>query len=607
MKGYITKEQLSDSLKNELSDFSSQLEHIENKSTITITPYEFGAVGDGITDDTDALTKCLNFRDNVNIVFDKEKTYVINRGIKLTKNNVNIFGNNSTIKFIDNCSVLQEIYETTALDDISTMLYINGLNFISIYDLNLNGNCDNVYFVHDSEKYYGYMADINIDGIPDKYICTYGIKAYGTNNIKIKNCKITNIGGGIHAGGVWGSGILGKNILLENIEINNAFRDGIVITDCDGPVLNNIKVINTQRKGIQFYRSVINGTINNPHIVINENELKKWYPTWSTEQPDCEMSGIAIQNPNYTDYCINVIINNPYINVPKSCINIRNYSKNISINGGYISGEYGLRIYGGVQGYKLKDLEIKASKIGIEKNYFNRNCNNVAGQNNEIIENVRFINTINDIYYSSNEDCQINTINVLLNNNIFNKGVYIAQNKTNLFNIYTKDLESKTYNNVVIKNTTLNDNYIQRYKLFIKNKNNEIAPVNVYNKVARLKVSSINKTCVLKGYFSTASDSPISYTDFVLKFRTHWSDLTENVISNCIFPNKTNLEGCGIAIDCENVGGEKIINVYLKSSWTHSWHLVFEANYIDNEYIVEKCESEWIENVENVANLVEFI
>ena len=31
MKGHITKEQLSDSLKNELSKFSSQLEHIDNK------------------------------------------------------------------------------------------------------------------------------------------------------------------------------------------------------------------------------------------------------------------------------------------------------------------------------------------------------------------------------------------------------------------------------------------------------------------------------------------------------------------------------------------------------------------------------------------------
>ena len=54
MKGHITKEQLSDSLKNELNEFDSRLDHVTNYLTYEM----FGAKGDGVTDDSEAIKLC---------------------------------------------------------------------------------------------------------------------------------------------------------------------------------------------------------------------------------------------------------------------------------------------------------------------------------------------------------------------------------------------------------------------------------------------------------------------------------------------------------------------------------------------------------------------
>ena len=59
MKGYITKEQLSDSLKNEF-------DHKVNIYDLAVNIKNFGAKGDGVTNDTQAILNALNFAYNNN-------------------------------------------------------------------------------------------------------------------------------------------------------------------------------------------------------------------------------------------------------------------------------------------------------------------------------------------------------------------------------------------------------------------------------------------------------------------------------------------------------------------------------------------------------------
>ena len=396
---FLNNNDVINDIKTDLEEINSQLDTIKT----IVTPEMFGAKGDGITDDYTALMELFNYKDNVNIIFPKDKTYVVSRGLRIEKSGLTVYGNNSTIKFSDDCSVLQQIYDTKKSTNKIYLLYFDGNDNMSFYNLHLDGNADNVTFTHNGEIYHGYQQDIGIEGIPKLYICTYGFHGNGCNNVILDNCSVKHIGAPINLGGVWGSNDIKKNIIIKNVEIEDCFRDALVVCDCEDFLIENVKVTNGQRKGIQCYRNAHNGKIINCTITNNENEIRKWYPSWSSSNADAELSGIAIQNPGYSDVCTNIEVINPYVDVYKTALFIRNYSKNISVNRGYLKSRKTSSIdHSGVIDFILRDLTLIGSTC-IGNNYPKPPTTVTDTSSNVIIENVKMIGDLGTYYYVNDD------------------------------------------------------------------------------------------------------------------------------------------------------------------------------------------------------------
>ena len=335
-----------------------------NKGNKDITPEMFGAKGDGKTDDRKAIESCLNSNDNISIKFGKNKIYSLSKGqIKVTKKNITIEGNGSTLRYKTGNKILEQVKDGDEWDSI--MLTFNEDN-ITINNLNFDANADGTYFIYKGRKYYGYQQDIGIEGLPEKYITNDAISFNGNNN-SITNCKFNDFGSAIYAGGQWGTKDYRNNINIISCSFYNGFRDQVVCTDGNNFTIKDCKFENNQRKAIQFYRSCTKCLVDGCTIINNPDKIRKWYPTWSKDNYDAELAGIAISNPNCADNVNDVVIKNNKISTYKWCIIVRNFSESIIINSNTLqSNDVGLRIERGTRNeFDVNNNEFKDSYSGI--------------------------------------------------------------------------------------------------------------------------------------------------------------------------------------------------------------------------------------------------
>ncbi len=307
-----------------------------------ITPEMFGAKGDGKTDDRNALEACFNFDDNVKIKFQENKIYNLSKGqIQISKKNIIVEGNGSTLKYETGNKTLEEI--KAGNEENSIMLTFDQDN-ITINKLNFDANADGTYFIYNGEKYYGYQKDIGIEGLPPIYITNNALKFNGNNN-SITNCKFNDFGTAIDAGGEWGTSNYRSNTKIIGCSFCNGFRDQVVFTNGLDFTVKDCIFENNQRKAIQFYRSCTKCVVDGCTIINNPDEIRHWYPTWNKLNPDAELAGIAVTNPNYTDCVNDVILKNNKISTYKACIMIRNFSENIIISNNSLDSNYvGIRV-----------------------------------------------------------------------------------------------------------------------------------------------------------------------------------------------------------------------------------------------------------------------
>ncbi len=135
----------------------------------TINVHQFGAVGDGRTDDTDAIQAAIDNSDSRVVEFSNNKTYVTRNAIKIHNDNTVIHGNGAILfpHYINGIEIMPNEDDDEPIQSI----IINALNF----------NCSRAI-----SAIYAYRAtkvDIN----------ECNINTITTKGIEIKNCTFINV------------------------------------------------------------------------------------------------------------------------------------------------------------------------------------------------------------------------------------------------------------------------------------------------------------------------------------------------------------------------------------------------------------------------------
>ena len=266
----------------------------------TMNVKQFGAKGDGTTDDSLSVQTALNYNKNIII---KDGTYMIDAedGVSPVDNS-NIKIVNATLKAITNNLTNYKV------------LYINGVNNVSVEGGTIQGERN----THTGETgQWGHCIHIK-----------------DSSNILIKNIILKD---------AWGDGLYingGTNITSQNIICDNNRRQGISIIKA-----NNYHSINDEVKNT-------NGTAPESGIDIEPNtttDLIKNITIDNLYSHDNNGNGIDIALSELgSSSSTNIIINNP---------RIVNCTK--AISGGYPSGIKGEIIINNLYAYNLKSYGIQ--------------------------------------------------------------------------------------------------------------------------------------------------------------------------------------------------------------------------------------------------------
>jgi len=273
----------------------------EIEKTVSITDY--GAIGDGKTDNTEAINKCIANHDNVWIPEGIFRTNTIH-----IKSNLTVDGEGE-LKLID----LKHLISIINVENVK----INNITLNGNHEVDLNGELIDSHGVNILKRSTSiYINNVKFsnfakDGIYiNEYICQEG---FLPENIHITNCHIS----GIQRNGI--SVISGKNIQIENCDIssfklcgidiepniNNTLIDSIYVRNCTidkkyltpgaglqcsiGSANNNFSIF----KNIYFIGNTVSRSIRNKGFV-NAQASKNII----TESISIALQGFSVMNEN---------------------------------------------------------------------------------------------------------------------------------------------------------------------------------------------------------------------------------------------------------------------------------------------------------------------
>lgn len=214
-----------------------------------VTPEDYGAVGDGVTDDTVAINKALEHSNVLNM---NAKTYLVSAdqetAIAINANNKTINGNGATIKI------------KPVSDEYYKIIYAEGDTRIS-----------NLTIIGERDEHIGTSGEWGM-----------GISLANSNYANIENVTVKNC---------WGDGIyIGSknsetgengcaNVKITNCIIDNNRRNGISVINCDNFVIDGCTISNSNgtnpQSGIDIERNLNNeitkGIIKNCTFIDNHH------------------------------------------------------------------------------------------------------------------------------------------------------------------------------------------------------------------------------------------------------------------------------------------------------------------------------------------------
>lgn len=469
----MAKDGTLDKIINEqiFGELNDRIDKLEKSGGVVVSVKKWGAVGDGVTDDTTAFITCFNEITENNILYIPNGKYVINGTNEfllkcpIIGDNAHFLLANSYFRYNENCSVDGITFnysdKTTAISFKSATpakkVVIRNCNFVYLKQTPTNRNAVAVRVLSEISEienieiigYEGGVIYSNVVGLDSKYNTI--------NNIFGKNIEtLVDVEGYTNAATATGSlkNFDISNIVLENTDeelagiTNTVGCDCLLFTFVDNFNIQNITSIRAKERAI-YLNTCTNGTITNVYNYYSDN-IKIAGQNNVRNSYNIRVSNI-LTNECYLGSIFDVYdANNIFIsnfssinNVETdSLIRVRGKSREIFFDNGEIYGSYR-----GIISFEYNDSVINE--------LVNINFNDIV-MYNIINGNVDYgiVNTVNSkpnwLY-----NLTFNNINVEPQKNYVNT----SSNISHFINI--SDVDTISVNNCVIKNVNSSANILK--------------------------------------------------------------------------------------------------------------------------------------------------
>lgn len=246
-------------------------EFVENGINVSA----FGAVGDGVTDDTESIASAMAYcRTNKQALFFDPKKYIVSDNIDIT--NVHINGQGAKITSIAE--------GPTGLGGGITILSANG-TADSFYTIDENVNFGDSFIKISNTTFLNSLKIGDLVHIKSNQVffgANHGeihkvdrIESWGVkfkdhmflNYLTSQNATIRKLNpstGGLHNIKIFSNRIndqerivginytLANMPIVNNVEIHNCYMEGVSFTNCYNPIVNNFAITNTVRDGFGY-------------------------------------------------------------------------------------------------------------------------------------------------------------------------------------------------------------------------------------------------------------------------------------------------------------------------------------------------------------------
>ena len=174
-------------LQEDLTTLQTSLHELNSTKVSYVTPEIFGAVGDGNTDDTQAIKDALNADCDI-VIFGKNKTYIISEKIYVTKSGKVINGNNATLKIDPS---IAENYISN-VDNYAFKIY--NCDDVHVSNLNIDGSRPFIERTDDTTGNYASNTTLYLEKRENGYS---GIGVEKCNRVSVAECTAHHTASGI--------------------------------------------------------------------------------------------------------------------------------------------------------------------------------------------------------------------------------------------------------------------------------------------------------------------------------------------------------------------------------------------------------------------------